>query len=579
MASHLRRTDDLERLKTRSIVLQNSDGTYPATNGAMYVSTDGTVAVSDNAVIDNSGNLACKTATIGDVSDTATVLTVNGHALVHGNTTVTGLGPGRGTVGTDYVDIISHDPSHNPTFLYVLHNTLMWQDERHRLNNLLGWKSRMDPSGAAITALTGASSFGDVVDRINWLCELLSNKHSFLTFLPASSPAIQFNQPRSISFSSFLATNDTQRVNYTFTQPAGTTDAVTVLTNLNNQLEANGLSLRFTYNSGTGLVTISPSLGFGFSVADVGSVNSALLFLSHLGIHSVVQKVKYTADITGGISISSGTIGSTAIPNPPGSAPYNVTNISTSGFTVTIPPPGSIGAGSVGIYLNGVSVAAYDSILPSTYTFTSLSPNTTYTVQASSMTIYDESTLSAALTVTTAPIITNYSVNMLTQPGVTVTPYTGVPVNYTNVTVATVGAAAWPANLTQVSQIQSVEMQYYSGFSVWNPYYDSDARFVINPDANGNGTVLYYAYANRVNPASGDLAAVGSPNPVNQGPSQVAPDSMIFADQGILESFLGTPGDPNTIYKVDRSFAWFCGYPNSFIQNCQMTKFIINYTA
>ena len=98
MASHLRRTDDLERLKTRSIVLQNSDGTYPAPSGAMYIGTGGTVAVSDNATVDGSGNLVCKTATIGDVSDTATSLTVNGNAVVHGNATVTGMQPSRASV-------------------------------------------------------------------------------------------------------------------------------------------------------------------------------------------------------------------------------------------------------------------------------------------------------------------------------------------------------------------------------------------------------------------------------------------------------------------------------------------------
>lgn len=576
MASHLRRTDDLERLKTRSIVLQNSDGTYPATNGAMYVSTGGTVAVSASATVDGSGNLVCKTATVGTGGGgTPTVLTVNGNALVHGNATVTGFGPGRGTVGTDYVDIISHDPSNNPTYLYALHNTLMWQDERHRANNLLGWKSRMDPSGGFVyTELSSAAPSSQIVSALNDFFKLLSSRHAFVTYTPLIVPDISFNQPRSIAFSSFLASNTAQRVNYTFTQPAGDTNVIAVLTNLNNQLEANGLALRFTYNSGTGIVTISPSAGFGFAVGNVSTYGSASLFLAHLGISDISGDFNYTSDISGA-DISGGVTGMT-VPSAP-AAPSNAINITTSGFTVTIPtavPPIRF----INIYLNGVS-QGQTSINAGSYTFFALRPNTPYTVQATFLSDYDESSLSTALTVTTAPIITSYSVNMLTQPGSAVTPYTGRPVNYTNVTVATVGTAAWPANLTQVSQIKSVEMQYYSGFSVWNPYYDSDARFVINPDANGDGIDVYYAYSNRVNPVPGDVTAVGSPNPVGPGPSLVVPDSTVFADQTTLQRLFGVGGNTDTIDKSNRNFAWFCGYPASFIQNCQMTKFIINYTA
>jgi hypothetical protein len=37
MASSLRRTDDLQRLKTRNLVLQNTDGTYPNAGGIVYI--------------------------------------------------------------------------------------------------------------------------------------------------------------------------------------------------------------------------------------------------------------------------------------------------------------------------------------------------------------------------------------------------------------------------------------------------------------------------------------------------------------------------------------------------------------
>ena len=60
MASSLRRTDDLQRLKTRNLVLQNTDGTYPTTGGILYIdSATGHVGDTSGATITGDGRISC----------------------------------------------------------------------------------------------------------------------------------------------------------------------------------------------------------------------------------------------------------------------------------------------------------------------------------------------------------------------------------------------------------------------------------------------------------------------------------------------------------------------------------------
>ncbi len=60
MASSLRRTDDLQRLKTRHLVLQNTDGTYPTTAGILYIdNATGHVGATSGATITGDGRISC----------------------------------------------------------------------------------------------------------------------------------------------------------------------------------------------------------------------------------------------------------------------------------------------------------------------------------------------------------------------------------------------------------------------------------------------------------------------------------------------------------------------------------------
>ncbi len=60
MASSLRRTDDLQRLKTRNLVMQNTDGTYPTVGGILYIdSATGHVGDTSGATITGNGRISC----------------------------------------------------------------------------------------------------------------------------------------------------------------------------------------------------------------------------------------------------------------------------------------------------------------------------------------------------------------------------------------------------------------------------------------------------------------------------------------------------------------------------------------
>lgn len=80
MASHLRRTEDLQRLKTRELVYQYTDGTFPTQNAIAYVTdTQGTIGFS-SATIDPSGSIVIPCAL--SAADGAFVVQCNGNTII-----------------------------------------------------------------------------------------------------------------------------------------------------------------------------------------------------------------------------------------------------------------------------------------------------------------------------------------------------------------------------------------------------------------------------------------------------------------------------------------------------------------
>ena len=130
MASNLRRTDDLQRLRTRELVLQNSNGTYPPLNTVLICANDGVVEAStvtinngelfapgginvdNNFSIDSSGNVIIGgTINITSTIDLSGGINVNNQFIVDtsGHMVVSGLSDLSGGINVN--NLFTVDPT------------------------------------------------------------------------------------------------------------------------------------------------------------------------------------------------------------------------------------------------------------------------------------------------------------------------------------------------------------------------------------------------------------------------------------------------------------------------------------
>jgi len=147
--------------------------------------------------------------------------------------------------------------------------------------------------------------------------------------------------------------------------------------------------------------------------------------------------------------------------------------------------------------------------------------------------------------------------------------------------VSDTSASIWiylPA-LTAVSQITSITLQYYSGYSQSSSY-TSDAIFCLARDTNPrvSSILLFTALSKRVSPPqSGDVYAIGSPDQPTPGPITYPNEPITITDQSVLRTLFGGGTDI-----VDRTrgfqFYWYCSTEGTYINNSQIIQFTINYT-
>jgi hypothetical protein len=218
-------------------------------------------------------------------------------------------------------------------------------------------------------------------------------------------------------------------------------------------------------------------------------------------------------------------------------------------------------------------------------------PSTTYIVHLSFLSTYDESGVSPGLEVETVPSsFTEFDV--LASDATTLTP---PPLNdvYNNqlYIVAQTTPEVWEgiSNLYEVSQIVAIELQYYSGFNEAPTNYDGspniqDARFMFYPNPSSpqppvsDGLVLYYSCNRRVakTGTGNELYAIGSSRPITSIIPSPPSSSIFISDQTTLKNMFGN--GTNYINKNKGfQFVWYCGYGGSFIQNMNISKFIIYY--
>jgi len=186
----------------------------------------------------------------------------------------------------------------------------------------------------------------------------------------------------------------------------------------------------------------------------------------------------------------------------------------------------------------------------------------------------------------TDPDLTAKTVNLL-DPGLggTLTPYTGIFVRDTNLTVFNIPAASIATalpELVNINQITSVVFHFYSAISVGS-WYTSDSRFLLyRDDPNTQQNIVWYSYNRRVTPEPGDDYAVGSSDPTYSSNNQIVVTNadLTITDYATLCNFFGTVADLN-VFDTTRSIGcfWYCGYEGNNIKNCFIDKFTINYRS
>ncbi len=584
MASNLRRTDDLHRLKVRELVLQDKGGKYPTDGGIPYISnTTGLVAVSSGATVDDAGNMITDTLVVGNEDNIGNSLEVNGNASV--------LGPGasRGILSTDYLNLVSHDPPNLNTSLLVQNNSLYWQNVAGQMQDVFGAAKQLIPdvSLTQLDSAPGVTSLSTVITQLNTLIKALSDHHVCVTYTPLAPVRMPIQTAQAVLFRTYPTpptptTTPTlvNTVTITFDNASSPVELDTIVSKLDSAFTANGMPLSATISGGQ--VTLTPLSGYSFDWRDGGSPGSGFRFSSHIGFDGFTTGQTYPISPATSISGTtlSGTVSQPSVPSAP-SVPTLGGTTSTS-ITVSVTPGGS-GETAI-LYLDDKSVLAIGITTSWTYTFTGLTPKTKYKIKATYANKYDEGGFSGELiaeTLSLSPTALNLFDPAYSQY-VTATPYTGGIANGVYIPVLKITPGFWPAALTQVSQIQYISLNFWSQINVGN-YYDSDARLVLNlTQSPSTETPIFYSYRNRItvpSDPSNTYNWVGSPDQgPSPGPSLVANAPEIISEQGILRRIFSDGIDLTTIDKTKvLQFCWYCGYPATYINNCIMTAFTIYY--
>jgi hypothetical protein len=214
---------------------------------------------------------------------------------------------------------------------------------------------------------------------------------------------------------------------------------------------------------------------------------------------------------------------------------------------------------------------------------TGLTASTQYKVALSYRSAYDESAIGPALIFKTAvglghysfsgPMSQVFSVDVTQDSNWLQTPSYGVAtVNYakqyvSNVkyTVATVFAAIFGGtfdDLTNISQINSVTIDFYAGVNAAG----SDVRFFTGPNPNQN--ILYAPGSDVIEAEYGDDYGVG-------GTMTIYPDADGL--DMLYEIFnAGEDGVIDTTKNI--SFGWFCSRGGA-IRNCEVTGLSVVYAV
>jgi hypothetical protein len=598
--SFQRRTDDLYLLKTRNLVFENVDGTFPV-KGALAYTTNKVGAVGFSTVTaDAAGNLTVPgTTTMGAnayvvVEGETGLLTATQDVDIYGKLIVYNTAQVNALELLNTTDSVSVSQLYDSTVGGV--ETLNWTNAAGVSEPISGWNAKITPSTGIFrtvdtTGLTGATLI--MAQNQNALLTLFQQRGVFLTTLTADPTlAAVFNTTVAITFR--LTPTLGAPVDITFSVPGNS--ALTVsYTDIADRINTAAVNILFG-NPDLSLVASYVALGttgtFTFTVGadttlqfvDSTTNGTAQLFLNHLNTASpLLTNTSYTTNQ------ASATVQdfTEVMPATPIAGP-TIESYDISNCTIGIPafPPTPIAIQNIGIYwcLSGTAFSSSPNAIVSadteTYTITDLSGGATYNIALSYRSLYDESPKGPSAQVKTfgsylvpylQPGLSVYSVEVTEDVNWLSTPSYGTStVNYgkqymSNVkfTVATVFSAIWAntlEDLTKLTQIQSVTIDFYAGAATAV----TDARFFtgLNPLTN-----ILYSGPSSVEPKYGDAVGLGG-------------SAIIYADAGgidMLREIFNADSAGNIGVGKNMVFGWYC--TQGGLRNCEMTRLNVIYTV
>ena len=574
MSSFQQRTDDLYRLKTRNLVYQNTDGSYPMKGSIGYVTnTVGAVGWSD-VTTDSSGNFDVPgTATFG-INDAVTVDAI-GDLNAKYNVNVNGILTAS-EIDTNGIVLYTVNGTTQSQIYDVSVNgvqTLTWADNNQAEEPLSGWSARIATSphvfrNVDTTGLTG--SLLVMAQNVNALMAILQQQQCFVATIASSTSDLVtvFNTSESVKFVLTLQISPFTEYSFTVSQAGNIASGVTypsIVAAIQSAGAATPISVTYTaIDVATGTIDISAT-GYDIKYTDVSTNGTAQMFMNHLGFGSVLPDICSNGFLTS-------TVNDLSVSMPPTPTIPSLVSVTGNSGLISIPtPPGSVAKVCIYWCISGSAFSTYPNAIVSTattqYNITGLAAATSYTVALSYRSAYDEGIKGATLRVTTNigsllrsvdPSSISKSLNITDNVNWVSTPsYGRNPPNYnkafsTNVkfTVGTVFPAIYAGalgDLVRVEQIQSATIEFYVGTSGV-----TDLRFLV-----GSENIL----EDLVPPPMikyNDGAGVGGSISVN--------------DPDTLARIFNVGGDGKNIV-----FSFFCS--TGGIRNCEVTEFTVDYSA
>ena len=580
-------------------MFENVDGSFPV-QGALAYTTNKNGAVGFSTVTaDGSGNLTIPGTTVMGpnggyvtVNGETGLLTANqdveiyGKLSVYNNAEVNALN----LVNTGDNNVISQLDDRITAGV----ETLTWSNAAGIAEPISGWNAKLTPAALIfrtvdISGLTGATLI--MAQNQNNLLTLFQQRGVFLTQL-TNDPTLAavFNTSVSITFRiTPIAGGLSVDLTYPLSgNPAVIVPYTTIVSFINSlaaaSLPLNTLTVSYSPAGTTGTITFTIASGYRLQFVDSTTNGTAQLFLNHIGT-TLLTNTPYTTSVTANVKDTT-----VVMPSTPTAAPTIVDGtIDVSNCTISIPTlplTTSIAIQNVGVYwcLSGSAFSSSpNALIPTsqrTYRITGLVPGSSYNVALSYRSAYDESPRGPVLTFTTQlrsaaqamssninvyAVEVTEDVNWLPTPsyGTTVVNYGKQYLSNVRFTVATVFSAIWTdtlADLTNISQIQSVTMEVYAGASTAI----TGARFYTG---NNPLTNILYASSDPIDAKYGDVVGLG-------GSIDIYPDATGI---NILRNIFNADVDGNIGVGKNMVFGWYS--TKEGLRNCEVTRFSVVYTV